>query len=54
MEQDTQVLVVLTLGIVALCVIARCSGRKLFAAKRIAFGLVVGGVLVPALIWLLP
>ena len=54
MEQDTQVLVVLALGIVALCVIARCSGRKLSAAEQIAFGLLVGGALVPALIWLLP
>ena len=49
MEQDTQVLVVLALGIVALCVIARCSGRKLSAAEQIAFGLLVGGVLEPSL-----
>ena len=54
MEQDTQVLVVLALGIVALCVIARCSGRKLFAAEKIALGFLVCGALVPALIWLLP
>ena len=39
MEHDTQVLVVLALGIVVLCVIARCSGRKLSAAEQIAFGL---------------
>ena len=49
MEQDTQVLVVLALGIVVLCVIARCSGRKLSAAEQIAFGLLVGGALVPAI-----
>ena len=54
MEQDTQVLVVLALGIVVLCVIARCSGRKLSAGEQIAFGLLGGGVLVPAIIWLLP
>ena len=53
MEQDTQVLVVLALGIVVLCVIARCSGRKLFAAG-VAFGFLVGDVLAPGIIWLLP
>ena len=54
MEQDTQVLVVLALGIVALCVIARYSGRKLSAAEQIAFGLLVGGAPVPAILWLRP
>ena len=39
MEQDTQVLVVLAQGIVALGVIARYSGGKLSAAEQIAFGL---------------
>ena len=53
MEQDTQVLVVLALGIVALCVIARCSGRKFSAAEQIGFGLLVGGALIPATLWLL-